>query len=360
MRLVVDCRYIRRDGRHDGISRYTAGITGGLGRLVPLTMLIDDERQLALLPDLPWARTRPPTSLLEPLIPRVVNRLRPDVVFCPLQTSGSWGRRYGLVLTLHDLIYYRHRTPPTEFPWWVRLGWRLLYASYAPQRLLLNRADEIATVSETVAGEIAEHRLTRRPVTVVPNAADGEPLPEAAPGARERSIVYMGAFIGYKDVPTLVRAAALLPGWTLHLASRIGARERAHLEEVAARAGGASLVFHDGVDDAAYAGLLDAATALVTASRDEGFGLPVVEAMQRGVPVVLTDVPIFREVGGEAALYAPVGDAAAFAAAVRRLEAPGEWARRSAASLEQAARYSWDSSAARLLPVLERVAAKRR
>ena len=360
MRLVVDCRYVRRDGRHDGISRYAAGITGGLGRLVPLTMLIDDERQLALLPDLPWARTRPPTSLLEPLIPRIVNRLKPDVVFCPLQTSGSLGRRYGLVLTLHDLIYYRHRTPPTEFAWWVRLGWRLLYASYAPQRLLLNRADEIATVSETVAGEIAAHRLTRRPVTVVPNAADGSPLTEPAPGPRERSIVYMGAFIGYKDVPTLVRAAALLPGWTLHLASRIGDAERAHLEQVAARAGGASLLFHDGVDDAAYAALLDEATALVTASRDEGFGLPVVEAMQRGVPVVLTDVPIFREVGGDAALYAPSGDAAAFAAAVRRLGEPREWAARSAASLAQAAHYSWDASAARLLPVLERVAAQHR
>ncbi|WP_133766802.1 glycosyltransferase family 4 protein [Amnibacterium kyonggiense] len=357
MRLVVDCRYVRRDGRHDGISRYTAGITGGLGRLVPLTMLIDDERQLELLPDLPWARTRPPTSLLEPLIPRVVNRLRPDVVFCPLQTSGSLGRRYGLVLTLHDLIYYRHRTPPAEFAWWVRFGWRLLYASYLPQRLLLNRADEVVTVSETVAGEIAEHRLTRRRVTVVPNAADGEPLAAAAPGPRERSIVYMGAFIGYKDVATLVRAAALLPGWTLHLASRIRPEERQRLERVAA---GATLVFHDGVDDAEYARLLDRATALVTASRDEGFGLPVVEAMQRGVPVVLTDVPIFREVGGAAALYAPAGDAAAFAAAVRRLEEPGEWAARSAASLRQAATYSWDASAARLLPVLERVAAEHR
>ncbi|GAA4742869.1 glycosyltransferase family 1 protein [Amnibacterium soli] len=360
MRLVVDCRYVRRDGRHDGISRYAAGITGGLGRLVPLTMLIDDERQLELLPDLPWARTRPPTSLLEPLIPRVVNRLRPDVVFCPLQTSGSLGRRYGLVLTLHDLIYYRHRTPPAEFAWWVRLGWRLLYASYAPQRLLLNRADEVVTVSETVAGEIAEHRLTRRRVTVVPNAPDAAPLAAAAPGPRSRSIVYMGAFIGYKDVPTLVRAAALLPGWTLHLASRIGAAERGRLERVAAEAGGADLVFHDGVDEAEYAALLDGATALVTASLDEGFGLPVVEAMQRGVPVVLTDVPIFREVGGDAALYAAPGDAAAFAAAVRRLEEPGEWRRRSTASLEQVARYSWDASAARLLPVLERVAASRR
>jgi glycosyltransferase involved in cell wall biosynthesis len=358
-RLVVDCRYIRRDGRHDGISRFTAGITAALGRRTPLTMLIDDERQLALLPDLPWARTRPPASPLEPLIPRVVNRLRPDVVFCPLQTSGSVGRRYGLVLTLHDLIYYRHRTPPAEFAWWVRLGWRLLYLSYLPQRLLLDRADEVVTVSDTVAREIAEHHLTRRPVTVVPNAADGAPLPAAAPGERERSIVYMGAFIAYKDVPTLVRAAGLLPGWTLHLASRVPAGVRAELTRLAERVG-ARVVFHDGVDEAGYAALLDTATALVTASLDEGFGLPVVEAMQRGVPVVLTDIPIFREVGGDAARYAAPGDAAAFAREVAALADPAEWRRRSAAALERAARYSWDASAERLLPVLERVAAARR
>lgn len=355
-RLVVDCRYVRRDGRHDGISRYAAGITAGLGRRMPLTMLIDDERQLELLPDLPWVRTRPPAHPLEPLIPRVVNRLRPDVVFSPLQTSGWIGRRYGLVVTLHDLIYYRHRTPPAEFAWWVRLLWRLLYASYAPQRFLLGRADEVVTVSEAVRAEIVRHRLARGPVTVVPNAPDGPGLAAAAPGERTRSIVYMGAFIGYKDVPTLVRAVALLPGWTLHLASRIEAAERARLERTAADAGGASLVFHDGVDDAGYAALLDRAIALVSASRDEGFGLPVVEAMQRGVPVVLSDIPIFREVGGGAALYATPGDPAAFAAAIRRLEDPEEWGRRSAAALDQVARYGWDASAARLLPVLERVA----
>jgi glycosyltransferase involved in cell wall biosynthesis len=317
MRLVVDCRYIRRDGRHDGISRYTAGVTGGLGRLVPLTMLIDDERQLQLLPDLPWARTRPVTHPLEPLIPRVVNRLRPDVVFSPMQTTGSIGRRYGLVLTLHDLIYYRHRTPPAEFAWWVRLLWRVAYLSYLPQRVLLRRADEVVTVSRTVAEEIAKHRLTRRRVTVVPNAPDAAPLAEAAPGPRERSIVYMGAFIGYKDVATLVRAAAQLPGWTLHLASRISVGERAALERVAAEAGGADLVFHDGVDEAEYAALLDSAKALVSASRDEGFGLPVVEALAAGTPVLASDLPVLREVGGEHVVYAAPGDAEAFAAGLR-------------------------------------------
>ena len=46
----------------------------------------------------------------------LVNRLKPDVVFSPMQTMGSLGRRYRLVLTVHDLIYYRHRTPPRDLP----------------------------------------------------------------------------------------------------------------------------------------------------------------------------------------------------------------------------------------------------
>ncbi len=356
MRLVVDCRYVRRDGRHDGISRFAAGITAALGRRVPLTMLIDDPRQLALLPDLPYRRIRPVTHPLEPLIAFTIRRLRPDVVYSPMQTTGSIGRDYGYVLTLHDLIYYRHRTPPAEFAWWVRLLWRVAYLSYLPQRVMLNRGDEVVTVSETVAGQIAEHRLTKRTVTVVPNAADGPPVAAAAPAPRERLLVYMGAFIGYKNVAVLARAAAMLPGYELHLLSPVRDAERVALRTAAPAA---DLVFHDGVTDAEYTDLLDRATALLSASKDEGFGIPVVEAMTRGLPVVLSDIPIFREVAGDAALYAPPDDPSGFAAAVRALEDPGEWSARSAAGLARVGAISWDASAERLLPVLERVSRRR-
>lgn len=358
MRLVVDCRYVRRDGRHDGISRFSAGITAALGRLHPLTMLIDDPRQLQLLPALPYLVVRPPAHPLEPLIPWVVQRrARPDVLFSPMQTTGSLGRRYGYVLTLHDLIYYRHRTPPSEFAWWVRLLWRIAYLSTVPQRVLLDRGDEVVTVSATTAAQIAEHRLTARPVTVVPNAADLPPLDTAAPGPRSRSLVYMGAYIGYKNVDALVRTVALLPEYELHLLSPVDDRVRRALQAVAPAA---RLHFHGGVTDAEYVALLDDSVAFVSASRDEGFGIPVVEAMTRGVPVVVSDIPIFREVGGEAALYADPDDPSTFAAAVRSLEGAEEWSARSRAALAQAATFSWDASAARLLPVLQRVAAARR
>jgi len=83
VRLVVDCRYITPE-RHNGISRYTAGLVHALAALHPLTMLISDERQLAHLPAAPWVRVSAPTSIREPLVARQVNRLAPDVVFSPI------------------------------------------------------------------------------------------------------------------------------------------------------------------------------------------------------------------------------------------------------------------------------------
>ncbi|WP_431247526.1 glycosyltransferase family 4 protein [Leifsonia xyli] len=351
MRILFDCRYTRI-GRHDGISRYTAGLVTALAKLHPVTMLISDHRQLELLPELPWELIPSPTAVGEPWVARTVNKLHPDVVFTPMQTMGAFGRKYRLVLTVHDLIYYRHPTPPRDLPAFVRGLWRLYHLAWWPQRLLLNRSDAVVTVSDTTKGLIAEHHLTKRPVHVVPNAAD---MPELASGRAERtapetkSLVYMGSFMPYKNVDTLVRAVALLPGYTLHLMSRVTDAERRRLTELAP---GATIVFHNGASDDEYAETLAAATALVTASRDEGFGIPLLESMTLGTPVLVSDIPIFREIGGEAALYFPPDSAEEVAARVRELEAPGVWASRSAAGRAQAERYTWDGSAARLLEVL--------
>lgn len=358
MKVVVDCRYTKLH-HHDGISRYGARMAEALSRIHPVTMLISDERQLALLPDLPWVRIASPTSWREPFVAWSVNRLEPDVVFSPMQTMGTWGRRYGLVLTLHDLIYYRHRTPPRDLPAVIRGLWRLYHLAWWPQRMLLNRADEVVTVSETTRELIAEHRLTRRPVTVVRNAAD--PLPRGtrrrAPDTEPRHLVYMGSFMPYKNVETLARAMRHLPRHRLHLMSRIGAAERARLERLAPPG---ALVFHDGAEDEEYRRLLRRATALVTASRDEGFGIPLVEAMSVGTPVVVSDIPIFREIGGSAARYADPDDEVAFGVAVSSLDDPATWRAASTASRRRAARFDWDASATALSGVLERVVAGRR
>ncbi|WP_382305529.1 glycosyltransferase family 4 protein [Herbiconiux sp. UC225_62] len=350
MKLAFDCRYTRI-GRHDGISRYTAGVVGELAKIdgLDLTMIISDERQLAMLPDLPWIMVSGPTSVREPLLARQVNRAHPDVVISPMQTMGTAGRRYRLALTVHDLIYYSNPEPPHDLPAFVRVLWRLYHKAWWPQRMLLNRADAVVTVSETTRGLIAEHHLTKRPVVVARNAADLPGPGEASAAADDaesragaKSLLYMGSFMPYKNVETLVRAVGELPGYTLHLLSRATDADKERLQAVDPEA---QLVFHDGVSDDEYHALLQQATALVTASLDEGFGIPLVEAMGYGTPVVVSDIPVFREIGGEAALYAPARDAARFAATVARLEQPAEWRRRSLASRAQAETFSWAASA---------------
>ena len=102
MKLMVDARYTRI-GFHDGISRYTASLLGALKELmdsstpevadVQLVMVISDERQLQMLPDLPHVKICSPTGPLEPTAALQLNKYKPDVVFSPMQRSGLWGVR---------------------------------------------------------------------------------------------------------------------------------------------------------------------------------------------------------------------------------------------------------------------------
>lgn len=349
MRILLDCRYVRIE-HHDGISRYTAGLVTALAQLRPadVEMLISDRRQLARLPDLPWHLISAPTSVREPLVARQVRRLGADAVFSPMQTMGSWGRRYALVLTLHDLIYYRNRTPPREFAAPIRLLWRAFHLAWWPQRVLLNRADAVVTVSETTAALMARHRLTRRRVTVVPNAPD--PAPDTSRLPRTGALVYMGSFMPYKDVEVLAAAMAQLPGHELHLMSRVAAVDRTRLSALAA---GGRLVFHDGASDEQYREVLRGATALVSASRDEGFGIPLVEAMGVGTPLVVSDIPVFREVGGDAATFVTPGDVDGFVEAIHDLADERVWEQRSGAARRRALPYTWEASARKLLALLE-------
>lgn len=361
-RLFFDARYIRTDF-HDGISRYSAELAAAVAALAPqrgveVTYLIFDERQRDFLPAVADTIViGAPTSVAEPLRALEIRRHRPDVVFSPMQTIGTLGRRYRQILTLHDTIYYRHRTPPKDLPWFVRLGWRVFHLSYVPQRMTLNAADVVATVSETSARQFADVRLTKRPVVVIPNAPQrlAELLPaDAEVLAGAQNLVYMGSFMPYKNVETLVRAMAELPGRTLHLLSRISPARRAALEEIVPR--GASVVFHGGVTDAEYAALLADRAVLVSASLDEGYGLPLAEALALGVPAVVTDMPIFREVAGDGALYAPGTDAGAFAAAVRSLDDADAHARVIAAGRTHIARFDWARSAGILLDTVSSLA----
>ncbi|MGG5174266.1 glycosyltransferase family 4 protein [Pseudarthrobacter sp. J1763] len=350
MKIVIDARFTRTE-QHDGISRYGASLIAATAKLADVTMLINDDRQLKLLPDVPHVKISSPLSPRELFVAREINKLNADVVVCPMQTMGSWGRKYGLVLTLHDLIYYEHPAPPGFLPAPVRVLWRLYHKAFWPQRLLLNRADVVATISKTTEALIKKHKLTRRPVKIISNAPQPGAIARDPEDSPEKTLLYMGSFMEYKNVETLIKGMAGLAEYSLHLLSRITPERRSQLETLVPA--GAKVIFHNGVSEEEYNSLLRTCTALVTLSHAEGYGLPLVEAMALGTPVVVSDTDIFREVGGEAAAYVPADSPQDFAAAVHELEAPGVWSDRSRAGVERAAAFSWADSARQLLDVAE-------
>ncbi|WP_152361491.1 glycosyltransferase family 4 protein [Microlunatus speluncae] len=357
MKFFFDARYIRTDF-HDGVSRYSTELGRAVAAQAPVTFLISDPGQRDLLPaGVETIMLHGPTSALEPVTALRLNRHRPDVVFTPLQTMGALGRRFKLILTLQDIIYYRDPTPPTNLPPHIRLGWWLFHQAYWPQRLVLDRADAVATVSETSRSYIERYRLTRRPITVVSNAPS--PLiniPEAGESGRE--LVYVGSFMPYKNTGTLIKAMAhLSPDYTLHLVSPISAGREAELSALipAER----TVIFHRGVTEAGYLELLTRAHALLTASKVEGFGLPIVEAQRAGVPVICSETDIFTEVAGPGALFFPPEDAEALAGQVRTLEDETVRQRIVETGRANAARFSWDRSAAVLLDLAQRLADSR-
>lgn len=366
MRVVVDARWTRID-TPDGISRYGANLIAALHRLHPVTMLVCDDRQLRLLPQhVPHVRVHSPLSPRELLLSRTLHRLGADVVFSPMQVIGGFGRRYRLILTLHDLIYYRHQRPPGFLPLPVRAAWRLFHLAYWPQRTLLDRADVVITVSATTRRLIEQHRLTRRPVRIVHNAPaiqlaagpdEQSSADDASCAARwhdrtaaRRELVYMGSFMPYKNVETLLAGMAHLPGYRLHLVGRIPPEREVQLRR--SLPPGADVVFWRGIGDADYRRLLLRAAALVTASKDEGFGLPLIEAMQLGTPVVCSDLAVFGEVtGGHAVFFAPE-EPADFARAVRTADEEPLRSALRAGGRARAERFTWDEGARRLLDAM--------
>jgi glycosyltransferase involved in cell wall biosynthesis len=360
MKLFFDARYIRTDF-HDGISRYGCELGNALAQITPVTFLICDKAQLKFLPnDADYIFIHSPTSYKEIFTSLILNKYHPDVVYSPMQTLGAFGRRFKLILTLHDMIYYRHRTPPTQLNPIIRAGWWLYHTSYIPQRITLNSADAVVTVSETSRQDILNAPLTKRPVVVIYNAPQklqeliSKPVTQDKKGPR--NLVYMGSFMPYKNTETLIASMRWLPDHTLHLLSRISPERKAELTKIVPE--GAHVVFHNGVTDKQYATLLADNAILVTASRDEGYGLPIAEALTLGVPAVISELPVFHEIAGEGALYASPDSPREFADQILSLDDIKIHNEIIEKGRKHIARFSWAKSAQKLLQTVQNLLSK--
>jgi alpha-1,3-rhamnosyl/mannosyltransferase len=264
-------------------------------------------------------------------LPRLLRRLRPQVAHfqhaLPLGWSGA------SVLTLHDLHFERD-------PGVMGLADRLTFKAVVPRSA--RRARHVLAVSERTKRDAIElYGLAPDRITVTPHGVD----PAFGPGEGSGGgyVLFVGAVQARKD-PLAALAAATAAGLPLVVAGP--EKEPALAAELRTR--GADV--RGWVPQPELAGLYRGAAALVLPSRYEGFGIPVIEAMASGTPVVLSEDAALREVAGDAASYAEGGD---FAAALER--ALADRGRFVQAGLEQVRRFSWEQTARRTADVYRQV-----
>jgi glycosyltransferase involved in cell wall biosynthesis len=269
-------------------------------------------------------------------------------------------RRAATVAVVHDLTAWR-------FP-------ELVTRSTGHFPALVGRAIERGAHVLTVSRHVADEAVTvlgapAERVHWVHNGL-GDPVAGSADEGRRlaggpRYVLALGTIEPRKDLPTLVRAfdvvAASDPDVRLVVAGRRGWGAEEYDAAVAAAAHRDRIVAVGHVDEGRRADLLAGATVFAYPSRYEGFGLPPLEAMQAGVPVVATSAGAIPEVVGDAASLVPPGDVEGLAGALR--DVLTDDARREAliaAGHRRAAGYSWDDTAAGVADVLEQAAGARR
>jgi len=277
-----------------------------------------------------------------------------DVVFAPnFRPPRRLGLARGaLVATVHDLGFRR-------VPWTLREKTRRQLAESIDETML--RAARLITVSATVRDELAEYGYGSpdRMRVVHHGAGQLEDLPEEAPpvGLPERYGLHVGTLEPRKNIGHLLEAWRLLGELmedrpVLVLCGGYGWRTGAIRRQVEA-AVAAGWARHPGyVTSGQLAALYRQAEVVVFPSLYEGFGLPAIEALAAGTPLVCSDIPALREVAAEAALYAPADRPDLLAERLHRvLTDTGERQRLNAAGGARRAAFSWPESARRTLQV---------
>jgi glycosyltransferase involved in cell wall biosynthesis len=281
-----------------------------------------------------------------------------DLIHSPVSTAvPPAGARQRLVVTVHDLAFLVHRE---LFP----VQWRAMHR--AGLFRAVRSADAIITVSRHTAEDLVRHRrIDQERIYVVPLAASlpqvGSDVEETLARLKIRApyVLFVGTLEPRKNLVRLVRAfrrvAVRGAPHALVLAGPIGWRHHQLMRELAVEAPG-EIILTGETSEADRDALYRGASVFVYPSLYEGFGLPVLEAMARGVPCVVSTSSSLPEVAGEAALPVDPRSVAGLTEAIERaINDQALASRLSAAGKGRADRFSWEETARQTLEVYKSI-----
>jgi glycosyltransferase involved in cell wall biosynthesis len=324
--IVIDARI-----RRSSTGRYT-------DRLIQHLQDVDREHRYTVLvqPDDPWQPSNPdwtvvpcpyPQFSLNPLnelrFARQLRDLKPDLVHFTMTQQPLLYRGSKIITTTHDLTmlrFVRANTTPLPIFWVKRALYRVLFS--AAHR----KSDAIITPTEFVREDLGRLQPFTRPKTYVTLEASEPPLKaksQKLAGAKEPFIFYVGSAFPHKNLFRLVDAFGILherqPKLNLLI---VGKREfyKKELEEYITKQPFSDSIQTPGfISDEELKWLYEHCAAYVFPSESEGFGLPGLEAMAHGAPVVSSNATCLPEVCGNAAEYFDPLDIEDIANAIERV-----------------------------------------
>lgn len=287
--------------------------------------------------------------------------------YFPIKTSAK------VIVTIHDTTAERY--PHLIFPnWQSKMFWKIKV------KLAVRKADLIATVSEASKREIIkEFGVSENMVKVVSDAVDDEfhPMTDASAirtalakygvDSNDRFLLYVGGISPHKNIQTLVEAhASLIQNEQFQDVKLVLAGDYQKdvfyscytdlTERIRARNSSSNVIFTGFLDDADLVPFYNGARAVVMPSFDEGFGLPALESMACGTPIVASNAGALPEVVGDAGLLFSPYSTDELTDQLGRLLASEDLQREySNLGLERAAQFSWESSMRSALEAFDEV-----